>query len=178
MVWILLVDFDLSLLTKIPYVKHINCENSRSASKEASILLLSWNNLSIISSKWPISWILFDWPLIVTTFKSTSKTHLLWKFQVLWQRRVSISIYLTKFSFLQVCKMERTETAMGKNCVKPENFRKVTGKHLCRSLVFNKVACLHFETFENRDSRRGAFPWISKILRSSHPEVFCKEKCS
>ena len=102
MVWILLVDFDLSLFTRIPYVKHTNCENSRSATKEASILLLSWNNLSIISSKWPISWILFDWPLIVTTFKSTSKTHLLWKFHVLWQRRVSISIYLTNFSFLQV----------------------------------------------------------------------------
>ena len=51
MAWIL-VDFDLSLLPRIPYVKHINCENSRSAAKEASILLRSWNNLSIISSKW------------------------------------------------------------------------------------------------------------------------------
>ena len=102
MVWILLVNFDLSLFTRVPYVEHINCENSRSVSKEASKLLLSLNTLSIISPKWPISWIFFDWPLIVITFKSTTKTHLLWKLQVLWKRRVSISIYLTKFSFLQV----------------------------------------------------------------------------
>ena len=54
-VWILLVDFGLSLFTRIPYVKHTNCENSRSAAKEASILLLTWNNLSVISSKWQIS---------------------------------------------------------------------------------------------------------------------------
>ena len=118
MAWILLVDFDLSLFTRIPYVKHTNCENSSSAAKEASILLLSWNNLSIISSKWQISWILSDWSLFVTTYISTSKTHLLWKFQVLWQRTVSISIYLTKFFFLKVCKRERTETAVGKKCVK------------------------------------------------------------
>ena len=58
MAWIL-TDFDLSLL-RIPYVKHTNCENSRSAAKEVSILLLSWSNLSIISSKWQISWILID----------------------------------------------------------------------------------------------------------------------
>ena len=107
MVWIL-VDFDLSLLTRIPHVKHTNCENSRSAAKKASILLLSWNRLSIISSKWQISWILFDWSLFATTFKCTSKTHLLWQFLVLRERRVSISIYLAKFSLLQVCKRERT----------------------------------------------------------------------
>ena len=79
MAWIL-VDFDLPLLTRIPYIKHTNCENSMSVSKETSILLLSWNNLSIISSKWQISWILFDWSLFVTTLKSTSKTYLFWKF--------------------------------------------------------------------------------------------------
>ena len=107
MVWIL-VDFDLSLLTRIPHVKHTNCENSRSAAKKASILLLSWNRLSIISSKWQISWILFDWSLFATTFKCTSKTHLLWQFLVLREKRVSISIYLAKFSLLQVCKRERT----------------------------------------------------------------------
>ena len=35
------VDFDLSPPTRIPYVKHTNCENSRSAAKEALILLRS-----------------------------------------------------------------------------------------------------------------------------------------
>ena len=45
MAWIF-VDFDLSMITRIPYVKHTNCENSWSA-KEASILLRSWNILSI-----------------------------------------------------------------------------------------------------------------------------------
>ena len=49
-----------------------------------------------------------DWSLFATTFKSTSKTHLLQKFQVLREVRVSISMYLTKLSFLQVCKKERT----------------------------------------------------------------------
>ena len=79
MAWIF-VDYDLPLLTRIPCTKHTNCENSRSAAKEASILLRFWSNLSIISSKWQISWILIDWSLFVTTFKSTSKSHLLWKF--------------------------------------------------------------------------------------------------
>ena len=68
MAWIL-DDFDLSMLTRIPYVKHTNCENSRSTAKETSILLHSGNNLSIISSRWQISWILFDWSFFVTTFK-------------------------------------------------------------------------------------------------------------
>ena len=72
-----MIDLDFSLLTKIPYVKHSYCKNSRSAAKEALILLFSWNNLSIFSSKWQISWILFDLSLFVTTFKSKAKTHLL-----------------------------------------------------------------------------------------------------
>ena len=55
-----LVYFDLPLITRILYIKHTNCENSRSAAKEASLLLLSWSNLSIISSKWQLSWILID----------------------------------------------------------------------------------------------------------------------
>ena len=76
--WLVLIV--IWFVIRIPYVKHTNCGNSRSASKEASILLRSWNNLSIISSKWQISWILIDWSLFVSTFISTSKTHLLWKF--------------------------------------------------------------------------------------------------
>ena len=64
MAWTLLVDFYLLLLTRIPYVKHTNCENYRSAAKEVSISLLSWNNLSINSSN-----------LFATTFKSMSKTY-------------------------------------------------------------------------------------------------------
>ena len=107
MTWIL-VDFDLSLLTSIPYVKHTHCENSRSATKEASILLRSWNKLFIISSKWQVSSMLTGCFLFATSFKSTSKTHLLSKFQVLREIRISISIYLTRFSFPQVCKRERT----------------------------------------------------------------------
>ena len=61
MTWIL-VGFDLALLTRIPYVKHTNCEHSRSTN-EVSRKLCSWNNLSILSSKLQISWILFDWSL-------------------------------------------------------------------------------------------------------------------
>ena len=37
MSWIL-VDFDLSLLTKIAYVKHSNCENSSSAAKDGAVV--------------------------------------------------------------------------------------------------------------------------------------------
>ena len=111
MAWILLVDFDFSLLTRIPYVKHTNCENSRSAAK----VLLE----QLVHNPFKVANIMniVDWSLFVTTFKSAPKTHLLWKLQVLWQRRVSIRIYLTKFSFLQVCKSERTEAAMAKKCV-------------------------------------------------------------
>ena len=49
---------NLSLHTWIQYVRHTTCKNSRSTAKEASILLLSWSNLSIICSKWQLSWIL------------------------------------------------------------------------------------------------------------------------
>ena len=40
-----------------------------------------------------------------------------------------------------------------------KNFTKFTGKHLCQSLFFNKVAGL-YATLLKRDSGTGVFPWI------------------
>ena len=40
------------------------------------------------------------------------------------------------------------------------NFTKFTGKHLCQSLFFNKVAGLRSTTLLKRDSGTGAFLWI------------------
>ena len=41
-----------------------------------------------------------------------------------------------------------------------ESFTKFTGKHLCWSLFFNKVAGLRPESLLKRDSNSGVFPWI------------------
>ena len=42
----------------------------------------------------------------------------------------------------------------------PENFAEFTGKHLCQSLFFNKVASLRPATLLKRGSGTGAFLWI------------------
>ena len=48
-----------------------------------------------------------------------------------------------------------------------KNFAKFTGKNLCQSPFFNKVAGLRRETYLKRDSGTGAFLWIlQKILRT------------
>ena len=84
--WISFFDFSLALLVQLqkssdiaPFLEH----PIYSIFKVKNIFLII---LSI---------------LIDITFNSTSKTILFWKFLVLHQRWVSISIYLTKFTFSQ-----------------------------------------------------------------------------
>ena len=40
------------------------------------------------------------------------------------------------------------------------NFTKFTGKHLCQSLLFNRVAGLKPATLVKKDSGTGVFLWI------------------
>ena len=58
-------------------------------------------------------------------------------------------------------------------------FANFTGKHLCWSLFFNKVACLQPASFLRRASRTPILKNICKQLllevRSSRPEAFCKK---
>ena len=69
----------------------------------------------------------------------------------------------------------------------PKNFTKFTGKHLCRSLFFNKVTGLHhlfYRTPPRNCFRRFIYfrahyerAFFLKT-RSSRPEVFCKKGVS
>ena len=51
-----------------------------------------------------------------------------------------------------------------------ENFEVFTGKHLCRSLFFNKVADLRSSTSIKRDSDMGFFANFAKFLRTLFSE--------
>ena len=54
------------------------------------------------------------------------------------------------------------------------NFRKFTGKHLCQSLFFNKVACLRAATLLKRSLWHKCFPLnFAKFLRT--PPVAASE---
>ena len=57
-----------------------------------------------------------------------------------------------------------------KNCV-VESFAKFTGKRLCQSLLFNKVADLWPVTFNKRDSGTSVFLWI---LQNFQDHLFCR----
>ena len=138
--WLILICHCLRIL---PYVKHTNCENSRSAATEASILLRSWTNLSIISSKWQMSWILIDWSLFVTTFKSTSKTHLLWKFFGASRNKSKYWYIFDKVLLPVSLQKVKNVKRYGEELRKVLNFTKVTEKHLWRSLFLIKYAKLH-----------------------------------
>ena len=57
------------------------------------------------------------------------------------------------------------------------NFAKFTGKHMCQSLVFNKVAGLRL--YQKRDSGTGVFLWILRnSSRTSLGGCFSEEKHS
>ena len=48
------------------------------------------------------------------------------------------------------------------------NFTKLTRKHLCQSLFFNKVATLSAATSLKKDSGTGVFPWILRNFEEHH----------
>ena len=50
-----------------------------------------------------------------------------------------------------------------------KNFAKLTGKHLCQSLFFNKVADGGLQLYEKGDSNTGVLVWI---LENFYKQVF------
>ena len=47
------------------------------------------------------------------------------------------------------------------------NFEKVTGKHLCQSLFYNKVAGWGLQLYQKRDSATGVFSWILQVSKNT-----------
>ena len=45
-----------------------------------------------------------------------------------------------------------------------ENFTKLTGKHLCQSLCYNKVVGPGLQLYQKRDCSTGVFLWILRNL--------------
>ena len=68
-------------------------------------------------------------------------------------------VYKDKKSSFAHLQMQLPEVVYVKRCLK--NFAKFTGKHLCQSLFFNKVAGLNcLQVYWKRDSGTGVFLWI------------------
>ena len=64
---------------------------------------------------------------------------------------------IEKMSLKEIMEAASHQRCSVRKCVL-RNFTKFTGKHLCPSLFFNKVAGLHF--YLKRDFGTGVFPWI------------------
>ena len=64
------------------------------------------------------------------------------------------------------CRRSRSEEFCKKGVLK--NFAKFTGKHLCQSLFFNKVADLIPATIVKRDSRTGIFERGLRLVFKEH----------
>ena len=68
-------------------------------------------------------------------------------------------VYKDKKSSFAHLQMQLPEVVYVKRCLK--NFAKFSGKHLCQSLFFNKVAGLNcLQVYWKRDSGTGVFLWI------------------
>ena len=54
------------------------------------------------------------------------------------------------------------------------NYAKLTGKHLCQSFFFNKVACLMAATLLKKSLERRCFPvFFAKSLRTPFLQIIC-----
>ena len=134
--------------------------------------------MSILSFIWHILTLLFRKKERLTTSIYTNGKYIrkrFWLFQnwqdsSTWTSETSENVYLFVFIssfvsfkyiyFFDVVRNHRSSRpeVLCKKGV-PRNFAKFTGKHMCQSLLFNKLAGLRLATSLKRDSGTGVFLW-------------------
>ena len=96
------------------------------------------------------TWISWEWNIIFPRNKKILNLCLIW--------------YILKVTFivrnLKIVNVHKQPPGGVLLKVVLRNFAKLTGKHLCQSLFFNKVAGLGLELYLKRDSGTGVFLWI------------------
>ena len=96
----------------------------------------------------------------VSRRRNQSFTHALWFLRPLngnWHKKTAWQI--------QIVRSSNQRSSVKKGVIR--NIAKFTGKHLCQSLFFNKVAGLRPTTlFKEKDSGTGVFLWILKFLKT------------